>query len=420
MTDEVTQLLRELAQKDHVLATALTKAVRNIPDPPPPPTPEQIAANQALLAEAEGERLVEKKLLDLRATERAKRALAEEEFKAAFTPPTIYASAGEGFAVPREPVPYGIDRLVKRGGNVLVTAGFKTGKTDLAFNILRSYADDVPFLGEFDVLPMDEGRKVVMLDFELDEDYAWEIFGFQGVKNLDRANLINFRGRAFNLAVDSHREWLTKGLVEMGCQILIVDPFGAAFKGEENSNSEVNAWLGFLDQVKEAAGIREVIMTIHTGRGQVEEGQERARGATRLNDWADVNWTYTRDDQPGTATPKNRRFLRAMGRAVDLDEISIDWAQDSHHLTVVEGGGNRSATRRTALQAALMAFLKDNPKSSTAVIKQMVEGKASSITEALVDMSSGDSPLLDVEPGARNAKLYSLSGAAQWALSKGQ
>jgi hypothetical protein len=59
--------------------------------------------------------------------------------------------------------------------------------------------------------------------------------------------------------------------------------------GDENSNSDVGVFLDQLDIIKERAGVSNLILPVHTGRAQ-EQGIDRARGATRLDDWADVRW----------------------------------------------------------------------------------------------------------------------------------
>jgi RecA-family ATPase len=181
-----------------------------------------------------------------------------EEFEASYRPAQVFPNAAEGLKIDWPPIEYGVDRLVTKGGIVLITAGYKTGKTDLMFNLLRSYADETPFLGEFEVAPLDEGRQVMMLDFELDENYSWALLKMQQIQRPERANLITYRGRSFDIQNDEFRQRFTEMLVGLGVQVLIVDPFGAAFHGEENSNTEVRAWLEALKVVQAECGIREV------------------------------------------------------------------------------------------------------------------------------------------------------------------
>lgn len=346
----------------------------------------------------------------------AEKLIREHEFTAGYRPATFFASAAEGLKIEWPPITFGVDRLAVTGSIVGITAGYKTGKTDLMFNLLRSYADETPFLGEFAIQPLDDGRQVMMLDFELDDTYSWNLLKMQGLQNPEKANLVNFRGRSFDLMNDEFRAELIESLKRLHVQVLIVDPFGAAYNGDENSNPDVRAWLEMLKVVKYECDIRELFITTHTGRAQAEEGLERARGATAFNDVVDVSWTYTKDQTPGTATPKHHRFLAAMGRHVELDEVTVQWASETHHLTILDGGGNRATQRRNSLQSAILQFISENPKSAKIAIKQGVTGKAATIGEALDEMSDGESALLDVEKGTKGALLFSLSAHGEWLM----
>jgi hypothetical protein len=118
-------------------------------------------------------------------------------------------------------------------------------------------------------------------------------------------------------------DWLQRHRV----QALIVDPFGAIFRGEENSNSEVGEFLRRLDQIKQWAEVHDLFMTAHTGRAAAAPGAERARGATRLDDWADVRWTYTKLDASAG------RYLACSGRDVDHPEFEIDFDSATRQLS---------------------------------------------------------------------------------------
>jgi hypothetical protein len=100
---------------------------------------------------------------------------------------------------------------------------------------------------------------------------------------------------------------------ERDVAVWVVDPFARAFVGSgtsENDNTEVGRFLDTLDVIKERAGVSELVLPTHTGREEFEEGQERARGATRLDDWADVRWMLTKDDD-------DVRYFSATGRDVE-------------------------------------------------------------------------------------------------------
>jgi hypothetical protein len=69
-----------------------------------------------------------------------------------------------------------------------------------------------------------------------------------------------------------------------------------------------------------------VVLSAHAGWNG-----ERARGASALEDWADSIITMTKDDsEDGTG----ERYLRAIGRDVDLEEDRLDYDPRTRTLTL--------------------------------------------------------------------------------------
>jgi hypothetical protein len=76
----------------------------------------------------------------------------------------------DALAAPQETEEWAVRDLLTRGGNAVLAALMKAGKTTLAHNLSLAWADTKPFLGRFEVLPL-EGR-VAYLDYELSEAQA--------------------------------------------------------------------------------------------------------------------------------------------------------------------------------------------------------------------------------------------------------
>ena len=75
---------------------------------------------------------------------------------------------------------------------------------------------------------------------------------------------------------------------------------------------------------------------------------ERTRGSTALEDWADSIVTLTRDHGEDGQGARDR-YLRAIGRDVDIDEDRLSYDPDTRTLSLA-GAGSRSiarASRRT-------------------------------------------------------------------------
>ena len=239
-------------------------------------------------------------------------------------------------AVPRIVTPHRIRDLHKRGYSSTITARYKTGKTTLGANLLRSLADDEPFLDLYDVLPPD-GR-IGLINYELDPDEMLDWLSDVGIRKQDRIAILNLRGRTFTLAHEHNQEELINWSQDMEVEVLSLDPHRRAFSGfgKENDNDDVNRFTETLDFIKQEASISDLFLHVHTGRTETGEGSEHARGATALDDWADQRLVLTKDEE-------QRRFLYAEGRLPTVPEFQLVYDAESRRLTAEPG--NRRTTR---------------------------------------------------------------------------
>ena len=166
----------------------------------------------------------------------------------------------------REQAKYAVADLHPSGGNSLLVAEKKAGKTTLALNLVQALADDDPFLGHFAVQPM-EGR-VAFFNYEISPDMFREWADDIDIAHPERVvRPLHLRGRSLRFweaeALDRLATWLRGEEVEW----LIVDPAARAWSGlvtNENNNTEVGAFTDALDVLKEAAGIANLLLATHT------------------------------------------------------------------------------------------------------------------------------------------------------------
>ncbi|WP_100813579.1 AAA family ATPase [Microbacterium lacus] len=280
-----------------------------------------------------GPSVEERRLADVEARVRSKeieleaqRRITERVAKSTFGG-FMSLSLGEALLVPREVKPAIISGLQMQGHKATLTAGFKAGKTTLSGNVVRSLADNEPFLGRFPV--MDLPGNIGILDYELTDDDALDMYGALGVRNTNRIFLESLRGTGFSLANGYHRDLAVKWLILHDICYWVMDPFGRALRGfgSENDNNDVRVFLDAIDEIVKEAGVLGTLMPVHTGRAQHEIGAEHGRGATVLDDDADARWLLTKD-------AAGRRFFRAEGRSgVGLDEVSLDFDSATARLT---------------------------------------------------------------------------------------
>lgn len=265
----------------------------------------------------------------LRVREAARDLIARERTQPA--PPFDAGSLREMLARPPAP-PMRIDGLQPWESGLLVSAARKTGKTTLELNYARALLTGEPFLGRFEVIPLD--GNVAILNYEVSGEILSRWAHEAGIDH-DRLHLVNLRGRRNPLAHVDDREQLAGWLRSRDVESLVVDPFGRAYTGQsQNDPGEVGAWLIDLDVfVRSEVGARDLLLTAHAGWNG-----ERTRGSSALEDWGDSLVWLTRDPEDDT-----KRYLKAEGRGVMVDEDRLNYDGTTRTLTMSGAGSRRKA-----------------------------------------------------------------------------
>lgn len=292
------------------------------------------------------------------------RADAAERFRADNTPPAEPFDAGLLADVLTRPdtLTWRVDGLHPAGGSLLIVAQRKTGKTTLTLNYARAILTGETFLGTLPVQPVD--GTVALLNFEVSGATLARWAADVDVP-ADRLVLVNLRGRRNPLGDVDDRGALVDYLTGHNVSALIVDPFGRAYTGQsQNDPGEVGAWLAALDTLAADIGATETVLTTHAGWNG-----ERTRGSSALEDWADAIATLTRDDRDDNG----QRYLRAIGRDVDLEEDALTFDPATRLLTL-SGAGSRTVARANAhrddIAAAILAHITDTPGLTVAQLTE--------------------------------------------------
>ena len=168
----------------------------------------------------------------------------------------------------------------------MLSAQYKSGKTVLVDNLVRSLADGDDFLGRFTVQP---ARRIVVMDDELSESTLRRWLRDQGIVNTAAvADVVSLRGRlgAFNILDDRCRNQWAARLADLGCDYLVLDclrPLLDALGLDESR--EAGRFLVAFDTLLADAGTEDAALVHHMGHQN-----ERARGDSRLQDWPDAIW----------------------------------------------------------------------------------------------------------------------------------
>jgi len=214
---------------------------------------------------------------------------------------------------------------------------------------------------------------VVIFNYEVEPRQYRQWMREVGIINTDRVKLVHLRGLRMPMTSEFVQERVVDILKGFNAQTWIVDPLARAFvgSGDENSNSDMGTFLDTLDVIKYEAAVDNLIVAAHTGRAS-ESGIERARGASRFDDWADVRWLLTRNDE-------GQRFLKAHGRDVDMEQHVLSYDQHSRHLTV-EKAITRTDQTIENIMTQIVEIVQLNPGITTGDLKKRL-GKSTEYRE---------------------------------------
>jgi hypothetical protein len=322
----------------------------------PPLPPEEVNRIAYSIAQRSGATM--RAVTHERARREARVILDREALPDLLLPPRTY-TFGDYIITDDKPLPYTVAEWHPTGGNGLLIARRKAGKTTLLANLIKSLADGVPFLGRYEVA-FPKGR-VACFEYEMIGPMFKHWLRALNIANQDRVvPPLHLRGKPSPL---HHEDQVVEWLAEHDVKFWLIDPAARAWSGfvmDENSNAQVRMFTDTLDRVKDRAGVADLVVAHHMGVARFAEGEERGRGASRLEDWADANWYYTRDG--------DKRALWAEGRGVNVGSehaVDIQFNPTTHELAAI---GTRTARREDEAAfeaiAALRAFGRDRPSAT--------------------------------------------------------
>ncbi|MGV0873489.1 AAA family ATPase [Mycolicibacterium sp. XJ879] len=316
---------------------------------------------------------------------------------------------GDFLDVEDEPARYRVDQLWTVGGNVLLSAQAKAGKTNMFGNLIRSLADGDPFLDRFEVTPP-EGR-IVLLDTELDERMLRQWLRDQGIKKTSAVSVIPMKGMLHTLALDNpevRANWAAR-LRSLECSVLLLDCLRPCLDALHlNEHTEAGVWLTHWDALKLEASIDETAISHHMGHTAA-----RPRGDSRIGDWGDDLWTLLKetqrngDDADPFDAPDNggQRYFSALGRDVDLSKRLLEFDPATRRMKLTDIEPTRRGGDPAADLGVLKLVLQTHPNGltkSAATAELTARGVAEKRARAAFETAIATG-LVFVEKGAHNA-----------------
>ena len=280
-------------------------------------------------------KLIVEETLKQTARDTARKQISDANASTRYTLPTYATTLTQELQKPDEAIRYIIDQLWPVGANISLTAGYKSGKTSTINNIVKSLVDGLPLFGHFKTAH--EGR-IGIWNYEVSGNQMRRWLREVNIKNTDQISLLNMRGHTWPLSSEYIIKNTIQWLQENNINTWIVDPLARAFvgSGDENSNQDVGTFLDTLDYIKEQAGVANLLIAAHTGRN-AEQGNSRARGASRFDDWVDARWMLTKDKD-------DNRWFSADGRDVTINESKLDYDETTRAQIIHIGVDRKQST----------------------------------------------------------------------------
>jgi hypothetical protein len=150
------------------------------------------------------------------------------------------------------PVEYWIKNIIKKQGRTIISAATNKGKSIFAQHISLAIAMGMDsFLGQFKT----EKANVLYLDFEMGESVLHERFNkMTSIVGVPDNLYVKFMlGK--NLQNEQTKECLEKWITDLGAKLLVIDPIGSAWTGDENSKQEVAILTSYFDSLIDKYGL---------------------------------------------------------------------------------------------------------------------------------------------------------------------
>jgi hypothetical protein len=283
------------------------------------------------------EAAVGREVWNLRVRDRARELRQQEEFAKGWREPILYGSLADELALPIEETVWRVHGLLPAMGNAVVVAPRKAGKTTLIGALAKTLVDGGTFLGRHSVEAVDGAVGIFNYENTTNQQRSW--LRDLGIENTNAIHVLHLRGTSLPLNVPEVRRHVVAWLKDRQIKVWIVDPYARAGQGivlNENDNGQANDFTGVLDEIKAEAGVAEIVMPVHSSnKTEVETGMETARGAGRVEDWADAIWYLS--------AIEGQRFLRATGRDVEVGESKLQFDAVTRWLTLGQPGEGRKA-----------------------------------------------------------------------------
>ena len=292
----------------------------------------------------------------------------------------VRCSLTDELALPDDDEVYAIDRLLPIGGNALFAGRYKAGKTTFNANLLRAWADDEPFLGHFRCHPQEDRPVATIFNYEMTRGQFRRWMRRFNIRNQYKINAVHLRGVSLPLGLPEVREEVAGWLRDANTGLWVIDPASRAMAGmgDSNSNTDVSAFTMWIDEIKEDAGVRDLVMNIHMPHTNKEQPVERAIGAQAWSAWGDALWMLSMDESNG-------RWFHAFGRDVDTDKMLVNYDTESMNVQLINT--DPESMKRDRIDQSIIKAIGLNPGLNKRSLRLQLEGLHLKARHGDIDMA---------------------------------
>lgn len=292
-----------------------------------------------------------------------------EELKLEYTPPV-----------------YRIDGLHVQGNFTTLTATYKCGKSTMMLNLVRSLVDGVPFLGK-QVRPL--SGNLGYLNLELGKDTFREWFSATGTQHMEKVYTQHLRGVPFPLWHPEFAKKVVAWLKRHEIEALILDPaaellpgWPGSERGVENNNDLIATVCKTLLEVKEAGGVTDLFVVLHTGHNAKGGDDMHARGASFWGGKPDHLW-YMWSKQLDPTDKDPTRHFRAEGRSPSFPTKLLSYDTNTRLYTPEDS--LEAVQARGRAKAVALGLLKLGGQAGKAELRKATKGLSNEAFPAAVE-----------------------------------
>ena len=187
------------------------------------------------------------------------------------------------------PVEFWVDRIIQKEGRTMISAAPNKGKSILSSNLAVAMCSQIEeVLNQFN----SARTHVLYLDMEMGKRLVFQRFQKMLSESLNKEeNLFIHCLMAKNLLDKSFQQVLEKWIQDLRIEVLIIDPIGSAWDGEENDKKEVSRLTSYLDSLIDRFGASIVVVHHHrkSFKNQGSSGGEMAAGSYKWSAWVDIH-----------------------------------------------------------------------------------------------------------------------------------